>query len=41
MRGEDAYGNQSYYYYEKNLQGDVIAVIDEQGNVVASYVYDA
>ena len=41
MRGEDAYGNQSYYYYEKNLQGDVIAVLDSNGSVVASYVYDA
>ena len=29
------------YAYVKNLQGDVIAILDAAGNVVASYVYDA
>ncbi|MBR2029791.1 MAG: hypothetical protein IJ999_02680 [Clostridia bacterium] len=29
------------YYYRKNLQGDVIALLDASGNVVAKYVYDA
>ena len=29
------------YYFHKNLQGDVIAICDENGNVVAEYAYDA
>ena len=29
------------YAYVKNLQGDVIAILDEAGNVVVSYAYDA
>ena len=29
------------YYYEKNLQGDVIAIYNASGTKVASYVYDA
>ena len=29
------------YAYVKNLQGDVIAILDAAGNVVVSYVYDA
>jgi RHS repeat-associated protein len=29
------------YYYITNLQGDVMKVIDANGNVVASYVYDS
>ena len=32
--------NDTPYYYVKNLQGDVIKVIDTNGNVVASYTYD-
>ncbi|MBR5272908.1 MAG: RHS repeat-associated core domain-containing protein [Clostridia bacterium] len=28
------------YYYVKNLQGDVIKVVDTNGTVVASYTYD-
>jgi RHS repeat-associated protein len=31
----------STYYYEYNAHGDVIALTDSQGNVVASYSYDA
>ena len=29
------------YWYEKNLQGDIVAVYEESGVKVASYVYDA
>ncbi len=42
------YTNTSYtdgvfdvYWYEKNLQGDIIYVCDEAGNKVISYTYDA
>ena len=33
--------NGSYYYYEKNILGDVVAVLDINNNEVASYTYDA
>jgi len=33
--------NGTAYAYVKNLQGDVIAILDAAGNVVVSYVYDA
>ena len=33
--------NSSYYYYEKNVLGDVVAVLDINNNEVASYTYDA
>ena len=29
------------YYYVYNGQGDVVALTDSSGNVVASYSYDA
>ena len=29
------------YYFIKNLQGDVIAIVDENSDTVATYVYDA
>ena len=29
------------YYFQKNLQGDVIAITNNKGKVVASYTYDA
>ena len=29
------------YFYRKNAQGDVIALVDRSGNVVVKYVYDA
>ena len=32
--------NDVSYYYIKNLQGDVVRVIDANGKVVASYTYD-
>ena len=33
--------NNNYYYYQKNLQGDVIRILDYSGNVVVEYTYDA
>ena len=33
--------NNVRYYYEKNLQGDITAVYDENGNKKAEYQYDA
>ena len=29
-----------YYYYVTNLQGDVIAIVDDNGSTAASYEYD-
>jgi len=29
------------YFYRKNLQGDIIAIVNTSGGVVAKYVYDA
>jgi RHS repeat-associated protein len=29
------------YYYVKNIQGDIVKIIDENGTEVAGYVYDA
>ena len=29
------------YYYEKNLQGDIVGVIDSGGNRIVSYEYDS
>ncbi|GAJ40685.1 hypothetical protein B4119_3562 [Parageobacillus caldoxylosilyticus] len=29
------------YFYHYNAHGDVIALTDEQGNIVARYQYDA
>lgn len=33
--------NGCMHYYVKNLQGDIIRVVNEAGNTVASYEYDA
>ena len=33
--------NGTDYYYRKNLFGDILAIYDTSGNVVANYVYDA
>ena len=33
--------NDYAYYFQKNLQGDVIAITNNKGKVVASYTYDA
>ena len=29
------------YYYDKNPRGDVIAILDNSGNTVVQYKYDA
>lgn len=42
--GEEVIGliyNGDVYYYRKNLQGDVIAIVDEAGNEAGRYTYDA
>ena len=31
----------TFYYYVKNLQGDITQIRDENNNLIASYVYDA
>ncbi len=33
--------NGTAYAYVKNLQGDIIAILDQSGNVVVQYTYDA
>ena len=33
--------NNSYYYFQNNLQGDVVRILDYSGNVVVEYTYDA
>jgi len=33
--------NGTDYYYRKNLQGDIIAILNTSGGIVAKYVYDA
>jgi len=33
--------NGNRYYYEKNLQGDIIGIYDEDANKLCEYVYDA
>lgn len=33
--------NGTPYSYVKNLQGDIVAILDSNKNIVVSYVYDA
>ena len=33
--------NGTLYYVQKNFQGDIVALVDRDGTVVAKYVYDA
>ena len=33
--------NNSYYYFQKNLQGDVVRILNSSGSVVTEYTYDA
>ena len=33
--------NDIMYYYIKNLQGDIVKIVNQDGTVVASYTYDA
>ncbi len=32
--------NETLYYYEKNLQGDIVGILDQNGNTVVEYTYD-
>ncbi len=32
--------NNATYYYEKNLQGDIVAILDANGNTVVEYAYN-
>ena len=34
-------GNFNSFFFEKNLQGDIIAIYDESGTKIGSYIYDA
>ena len=33
--------NNAYYYFQKNLQGDVVRILNNYGDVVTEYTYDA
>ena len=33
--------NDSMYYYAKNLQGDIIKIVNHQGKVMVEHTYDA
>ena len=33
--------NNNMYYYVKNLQGDIVKILDSNGGTVAGYYYDA
>lgn len=33
--------NNTVYYYVKNIQGDIIAILDTDGDAVVQYTYDA
>ncbi|NLE05802.1 MAG: RHS repeat-associated core domain-containing protein, partial [Crenarchaeota archaeon] len=37
----DAQNVFSHYFFEKNLQGDIVAIYNEKGTKIASYTYDA
>ena len=30
-----------YYFYVKNLQGDIVSIVDESGTVIVNYSYDS
>ena len=34
-------GGYEYYFYESNIFGDITAIYDENGSVIAQYKYDA
>ena len=36
-----ASGTWSTYWFEKNLQGDIVAVYDDEGEKLITYTYDA
>lgn len=44
MPSGDAFGfiyNGEEYYYIKNVQNDIVAIADKDGDIVANYYYDA
>ena len=41
MEYTSANGSAQLYYFQRNLQGDVTAIFDTSGNMVANYRYDA
>ena len=44
MPSGDAFGfnyNGEEYYYIKNVQNDIVAIADKNGDIVANYYYDA
>ena len=38
---EGGYNGGTYYYFDKNTLGDIIAIRDSSGNIAATYEYDA
>ena len=38
---ENANGARSRYFYERNLQGDIVAIVNNLGEIRATYAYDA
>ena len=40
-RANYAAGEYDYFFFEKNLQGDIVAIYNESGAKVATYTYDA
>ena len=30
-----------YYFYVKNLQGDIVSIVDESGTAIVNYSYDS
>lgn len=41
LKSSEKIYNGTEYYYVTNLQGDVIAILDKNGNCVVEYTYDA
>ena len=40
-RGDYAENTYDYFFFEKNLQGDIVAIYNENGTKIGSYTYDA
>ena len=40
-RGDYAQNEYDYFFFEKNLQGDIVAIYNSQGTKIGSYTYDA
>ncbi|HBF86449.1 MAG TPA: hypothetical protein DDW54_02080 [Clostridiales bacterium] len=35
------YHSEEFFYFDKNTLGDIVAIRDSNGNIVATYKYDA